>query len=224
MNRRIGYLKSGFTLTELLVSVAILAILVIIALSMVKTNRDKADDAKTKSELIRLRVAFEDYYGDHNCYPPAEFFDSADDCGSNNLAPYLGSLPCDRHTGLPYVLETDPTGCNWFKLYTNLRTSESDPAAQALCATDGSQLGNYVVSSSNVAATVYCENVPSSAPAATPPTQLPAGHNYYYCSALNNCTSFDPSIETCTPYYTDNPNCGGTVSSKCQTVGSCQRF
>jgi prepilin-type N-terminal cleavage/methylation domain-containing protein len=215
--------KLGFTLTELLISVAILAILVVIALSMVKTNRDKADDAKTKAELDRLRIAFEDYYSDHNCYPPAEFFDDASDCGSNNLSPYLGNLPCDRHTNLPYILETDATGCSWFKLYTSLRTSQSDPQAQALCASDGSNLGNYVVSSSNVTATVYCDVIPESS-SGQPPTQLPEGHNYYYCSAVNNCTWFNHTIETCTPYYTDNPNCGGNGDTKCQSVGSCQRL
>jgi prepilin-type N-terminal cleavage/methylation domain-containing protein len=215
------HIKKGFTLIELLISISILAILVVIALSMVRSNRDKADDAATKADLQRLKIAFEDYYGDNNCYPPAEFFDSADDCGSNHLAPYLGSLPCDNTTDLPYVLETDATGCNWFKLYTNLKFADADPSAQSLCGSGGSSLGNYGVSSDNVALTVACTTAPTSSPASSGTgEQLPPGHDYYYCSALGNCTSFDSELFVCSPYYTDNPNCNGGPNP-CQSVGSC---
>ncbi len=218
--------KLGFTLIELLVTVAILAILIMIALSMVRTNRDKADDAKTKSELNRLKIAFEDYYADNNCYPPSSYFDESSDCGSSQLTPYLGAIPCNRQTNLPYILETDPTGCTWFKLYTNLKASESDPEAQALCAADGSNLGNYAISSDNVRPLVYCEATESSTPSSTPtpsPTPTPSfdpNSEHYYCSSLNNCTSFDPNVYICSPSYANNDNCDGGTTP-CQTVGSC---
>lgn len=215
----------GFTLIELLVAVAILAILIIIALSMLRSNRSKADDAKTKTTLNRLKIAFEDYYSDNNCYPPADFFDDASDCGSNELSPYLPSIPCDPTTGLPYVLETDDTGCQWFKLYTNLKTSKSDPEALAQCSSTGSTLGNYAVSSDNVLASVYCTDsspTPSGNPA-PPNSPLPSidpSYNYYYCSAVHNCTAYDPLEYVCTPSYTNNANCDGGTTP-CQSIGHC---
>lgn len=200
--------KRGFTLIELLIVVSILAILVIVALAMVRGNRDKAADAKVKSELNRLKIAFEDYYGDHNCYPPPEYFDDANDCGGQQLRPYLGSVPCNPNTNLPYAYITDSTGCTWFKLYGNLKSYDEDSLSSPL--TLDSYSYNYGVSSSNT--TLETQNAP-----------LPEGHNYYYCSALNNCTSFNPNTHVCTPYYTDDPDCDGGVN-KCSSVGSCYEF
>lgn len=216
--------KKGFTLTEILVVVAIIAILFILALSMLKTNRDKAEDASSKSSLHRLKIAFEDYYADNNCYPPATFFDEAADCNSNNLTPYLTSVPCDKNTGLPYVLETDDTGCKWFKLYANLKLATDDPDALALCDSSGSTLGNYAVSSSNVVPLVACQS-PSPTPSApisssTPSPSFDSSFTYYYCSAVNNCTSYNPATHICSPSYVDNPNCDGGVN-KCRSIGSC---
>lgn len=219
----------GFTLIEVLVVVAIVAILVIIAIGALRGNRSKADDASVKAELVRLKTAFEDYYGDHNCYPPAEFFDEPSDCGSNNLTPYLNNLPCNPQTNEPYVVETDATGCSWFKIYADLKSSSTDPQALALCDDTGSTLGNYGISSDNVTLRVLCpENLASSPQPSsgnnTNPTPLPVGYNYYYCSGIGNCTSFDSNTYVCTPYFVDNPDCDGIGPNKCSTVGSCQQL
>lgn len=215
--------RRGFTLIELLIVIAIIAILVVIALSMVKSNRDKATDSRIKSDLHRLKVAFEDYHADNGCYPPPSFFDDPSDCGSAHLAPYLSSIPCNQKSNNPYTLERDPSGCEWFKIYANLLIS-SDPQALKLCSSSGSNLGNYAISSDNVVPSVLCDAqsgsaAPSSAPGVSP---LPQGHNYYYCSAVGNCTSFNEDTHVCTPYFVDNPNCNGTVNPcAAQQVGSC---
>ena len=93
--------KSAFTLIEVLVVVAILALLTLAAIVSFGGSRDKADDSRVKSDLDRLKIAFEDYYSDHNCYPPLEWFDSTADCGSDHLQPYLNVMPCNRKTGSP---------------------------------------------------------------------------------------------------------------------------
>lgn len=218
-------MKKGFTLIELLIVVSILAILVILAINLLRGNRDKADDAATKSDLNRLKIAFEDYYADHNCYPPASYFDDASDCGSSQLSPYLNRIPCDRHTDLPYILETDQSTCSWFKFYTTLNSASSDSDAVALCNDSGSSLGNYAVSSDNVRPLVLCSTNPAPSPTPTPssvpnPSYDPA-LNYYYCSSLSNCTSFDPAIYVCTPSFPSNPSCDGGTNP-CQTVGTCR--
>lgn len=146
----------GFTLIEVLIVVAIIGILVVTLTMSMRGQRSKAEDARVKSDLDRLKVAFEDYYNDHNCYPPAEWFDEAGDCQASNLAPYLSPTPCNRKTNLPYTLETDATGCSWFKFYATL-TNSADPSVQALCATGGSTLGNYCTGSSNVVCAIDCD-------------------------------------------------------------------
>lgn len=212
----------GFTLIELLIVITILAILLILSLGLVRTNRDKAADSRVKADLHKLKIAFEDYHADNGCYPPPTFFDEPSDCGSSQLSPYMSSIPCNQKNGIPYTLERDPTGCEWYKLYTDLIV-ESDPQILALCSSTGSTLGNYAVSSENVIPSVNCDVFTSAAPSSGPGvTPLPQGHNYYYCSAVGNCTSFSEDTHVCTPHFVDNPNCNGTQSPcAAQFVGTC---
>lgn len=196
-------LPKGFTLIEVLIVVSILAILVISTYFAIGRQRIKAEDARSKNDLERLKIAFEDYYNDKNCYPPPEWFDDASDCGSSNLNPYLSTIVCNKKTGLPYPVQTDDTGCKWYKVY-GLLQNPSDPNLLSSPTTIGSYIYNYGVSSSGVSLGTTNGNSP-----------LPPGHNYYYCSAANNCTDL-PSNLICSPYYTDDPDCGG-----CPTVSSC---
>ena len=197
--------KLGFSLIEIMIVVAIIGILVVIALSMIGNRRNAADDARVKSELSRLKIAFEDYYNDHNCYPPSTWFDDASDCNSSSLAPYLSTISCDRKTGLPYKLQTDATGCTWFALYARLQMT-SDPKYHEFFS--GSDLlGTYAVTSDNI--NVY----PDSTPAPSSST------NQYYCQGIDNC-SLIPGGRTCTPSYAD-ANCGGTPTNKCTSISTC---
>ncbi len=211
-------LRFGFTLIEVLIVVAILAILTISLLVSVSKQRTKALDTQAKTDLGRLKIAFEDYYGDNNCYPPAEWFDSVDDCGSSVLSPYLNPLPCDPNTRLPYVYETDPANrCNWYKLYAKLQNPSSDPSSLAQYSPTGSSLGNYGVSSSNTAVTVlFGGPSPSPSPAAS---TSPLDH-FYYCSSIGNCTT-KPDNLTCSPTFTNDPFCGSAAHPCQNTVSTC---
>lgn len=239
-------IKKAFTLIEVLIVVSILAILGTLSLFSFNQQRARAKDIKAKSDLNNLKIAFENYYNDHSCYPPNSWFDSVDDCNSTKLSPYLNFIPCDQNTGLPYPLETDDTTCKWFKLYATFSLPSRDEQAVAQQSLTGSTKGNYGVSSSNVNVSVYYlppvasilpsptstpsspVPTPSPSPSATPTiapssTPLPPTHDYYWCSNLGNCTSFDPQIETCTPTYVDNPNCDN-LATKCAHVGTCTRL
>lgn len=215
-------MKRAFTLIEVLVVVAIIAILTIAVIVGLTGQRDKASDARAKSDLDRLKIAFEDYYNDHNCYPPAAWFASAADCNSGNLKPYLNAIPCDPKTGLPYKLETDTTGCTWFKLYTNIQ-STSSTVVFSTPVQIGSKTYNYAVSSTNVTLPF-----PTSTPTPTPspsPSPLPSSSNtYYYCSSLNNCSSYDPVRFSCSPSYTNDPYCGGRGGIICGSTGTCTKL
>lgn len=210
-------LPKGFTLTEVLIVVAILAILMMVAIVSLMGNREKAEDARVKAELDRLKIAFEDYYNDNGCYPPAEWFDSSDDCGSSNLSPYLSAIPCDKKTDKPYVVETDGTTCSsWFKIYSTLRIT-TDPSILKLCSSGGSTLGNYGVSSTNTSVSIDCSAIPSPGSSSTPSnTPLPSGSNYYYCSGIGNCTVLPEGL-SCSPTYLNDSNCG----DNCPVAATC---
>lgn len=187
-----------------------------------RKQRSRAEDAKIKDDLHLLRIAFEEYYNDNNCYPPAEWFDGAEDCGSANFAPYMREIPCNPKTALPYNLEYDSTTCGWFKMYANLQSADTDPDVQALCVYDGSGNSeyNYCTASTNTTCTINCPT-PSGSPTPTPsgsPAPSDPSSSYYYCQGTDNCTVYNSLLETCTPSYTNDPNCGWNCSTE---IGNC---
>lgn len=117
MQHPIQKFKNGFTLIEILVVVAIIALLLLISVNQLPLFLARANDSKRKSNLQELKIAIEQYHTDKGCYPPD---DAISVCGSTNsvLAPYLKEIPCDPVTKLPYAYA--PDGCISFKLYTYL--------------------------------------------------------------------------------------------------------
>jgi prepilin-type N-terminal cleavage/methylation domain-containing protein len=211
-------IKSGFTLIEVLIVVAILAILTIAVLTSLSGQRQRAEDAKIKADLNRLQIAFEDYYNDHNCYPPTTWFDGPEDCGSSVFQPYLSSIVCNSHTGLPYTVTVDSTGCKWFQLSAQLSIAEIEPGCTGNnCPTTTV----HKVASGNV--DPYASSAPTPTPSASlHPSPSPSSggvkHYYYYCSNLLNCTRYDETKTSCTPSYLDNADCDG---QHCASIGSC---
>lgn len=204
--------KLGFTLIEVLIVISILAILIIASLLNFQKYRDKASDARSKSELVKLKIAFEDYYNDNNCYPPSEWFDSQDDCGSANLKPYLQTITCDPKTNLPYTVEYDASSCKWFKIYANLKYT-ADTAITDLCVSSGgSSSGNFGISSSNVVVGIDCLGVgvtplPSSTPYPVPPHA--DGVNACTPGAGGSCNSYagNPTLTSCPITFSDRATC-----------------
>jgi prepilin-type N-terminal cleavage/methylation domain-containing protein len=206
--------RLGFTLIEVLIVVGILSILSITGFLTLSKQRTKAEDSTMKTDLNRLKTAFEEYYNDNNCYPPAEWFEADSAITGNELSPYLNKIPFNKKTDEPYIVEKDTTGCSWFKIYTTLNNGD-DPQAVMLRTFDpelGSTLGNYGVSSSNTRVSIFYSPTSS-------PEPSPGPDSTYYCSGINNCSSFDPSQLSCSPSYSD-PNCDGGPNL-CSSVGSC---
>lgn len=206
-------IRPGFTLIELLITITIIAILVIIAIWAITNNLAKARDSKRKSDLERLKIAFEDYYGDNQSYPPDSILAN---CGSNSLSPYLGSIPCDPKTKTPYcyVYDTDNNAQN-YRIYSSLEF-ERDPIISELscdenptycgyeneCSTWGNKF-NYGVSSANVL--VNNENAGSIITSPTPtPTPNPS-------ATIGPLPSTIPGIFACDPGY-PNSTCNNYTS------------
>jgi len=74
----------GFTLLELLVSIAIISVLGAIAISHYQNYRVRAHDTAARSDLKNAMIALEDYYLDNAIYPanysdlPANGFNSSE--------------------------------------------------------------------------------------------------------------------------------------------------
>lgn len=208
-------IKKAFTLIELLIVVSIVALLVMAGIFTFRSQRDKADNAKVRSDLHRLQIAFEDYYNDHNCYPPPDWFDGVEDCQSEVFKPYLSAIMCEKKTGLPYALETDATGCKWYTLTGEFSYAEIQPN----CDGGPCESTTYLVGSSNISPVI-----PTPTPSATPtpipsPTPSPTSNPSapFYCQAIGNCSSYNTSEFICSPAYSnpfcDPDRCATTVST-----------
>lgn len=82
--------KLGFTLIELIVALAIVAIILTIAAPKYFGNIDKTKEAVLREDLYVLRDAIDKYYGDKNKYP-----DALEDLVTEK---YLRSVPIDPFT------------------------------------------------------------------------------------------------------------------------------
>lgn len=220
--------QRGFTLIELLIVVSILSILTIIGMMSWRRQLDKAKDAQRKDHLQKISLAFEEYFSDNGCYPPEGILEN---CGGEELAPYLDHIPCDPMSGEPYeyIPDTDHPSC-----YLNFRImghldNDSDPviaklgcATSAGCGWEGEPIYNYGVSSKNV--TVANPALPESSPPASAapgpsasPGSLPTVKYFCESERPDNCSSYDPRVLDCTPSYTDSycgeQRCIGIISN-----------
>ncbi|PWU22576.1 hypothetical protein C5B42_05650 [Candidatus Cerribacteria bacterium 'Amazon FNV 2010 28 9'] len=112
----------GFTMIELLVALSIVAIMILLLALGQGLQLGRGEDAQRKSDFAKLKIAFEDYYNDHKCYPPPQILQQ---CNTTALAPYLGRVPCDPVSKQPYAYITDGS-CRWYALFTTLDDT-SDP-------------------------------------------------------------------------------------------------
>lgn len=196
--------RPGFTLIEVMIVVAIVVILAILAMFMLTNNLAKSRDGKRKADIDRIKIAFEDYYGDQNTFPPETILSN---CGSDEFKPYLPNIPCDPKTKKPYcyIYDTDNGGQN-YRILSSLEY-EDDPIIEELnCHNEGVYCGfedectplgysrfNYGVSSTNIV--VASENIgevtPSPTPTPTPvplPSTVPGQHA---CSRGGVCNFYD---------------------------------
>ena len=102
--------KRGFTLVELLVAIAIIAVLSGILLPNFMGARERAEDAKKKEDLVAVKNALRMFYNDTQNYPPTL---TRDEIGTT-LAPYLPNI---SQIGFTY---TQVGGVDGFQLCVGL--------------------------------------------------------------------------------------------------------
>jgi prepilin-type N-terminal cleavage/methylation domain-containing protein len=199
--------KRGFSLIELLVALAILAVLLILFILLQGRNVQRAQDARRKADLNKLKVVFEDYYNDEGCYPPEVLLTQ---CGSASLAPYIQSIPCDPVTKQPYPYTKD-SNCKWYAIYTTLQ--DDDPSAKQV----GNTPYNYVQTNTDTTTSSGTPG-PTSAPTAAPsagPTATPGPTpQQYACDPSGFCNVYEGQIEKgCPVTFTDPTACQQACSN-----------
>ena len=167
-----SFLRRGFSLTELLVVVAIIAVMAILFYLMLSNQQGRARDARRKADLERIKIVFEDYYNDNNCYPPEGTLDA---CYGDQLEPYLDKVPCDPFTKTPYVyVPFEGNVCKGYRLLTNLEDNQDPAISEAGCNNVcGCGYGadyNYGVSTGIPLVADSCTALPSPTPTSTPTT------------------------------------------------------
>ena len=107
MNRR------GFTLIELMIATAIIAILASIAIPKFARLLRKSDEGATKGNLGSMRSALSIYYADNTFFPADNVYhDSNSILVSSALAPkYIGAIPLAKAT--PYHTTSSTVFSHW---------------------------------------------------------------------------------------------------------------
>lgn len=162
-------LSQGFTLIELLIVIAVIGILSGLIITNVQGVRERARDARRKSDLNALQQSLRLYYHDANAFPLSNNF-SIEGCGTilapsvcswgtgtfaitqgGNLTTYMAKLPSDpsSSTGNPLNYKYySPSGDNYIIVSHLENLSDQDiansqlqcPVTYALYASTGSNL------------------------------------------------------------------------------------
>lgn len=232
-SRRRRSFSAGLSLIEIIISVAILAILTTIALIFFQLQIARSRDARRKADLERIKVAFEEYYNDYNCYPDPGILNN---CNGTDLQPYLAAIPCDPWTGEPYLYVPDQNNqCRAYRVLTQLE-DPTDPAIARLNCDGPEQCNygdgyNYGVSSGQpvkgdgtyIPPSPNPTPSPAVSPSPTPsvsPSPSPSGTPdfYYACDGEGACNIYhDPEAAGC-PITFQDPNCAnacGNLANRC---------
>jgi len=212
--------KLGFTLLELIIVVSILSALFLLAIAILNpiASIHKAYDAHRKKDLEGLRIAFENYYSDYDCYPTQEQISF---CNSDSLDPYMSKIPCDPVSKIPYELVVTPATCpQSYTAYTLLKRDSSCfyVASPNAIIDPNYDCTTYINSNLSPSGTPTPTGTGTPTPPLTgtptptsTPTPTPSGNRY--CASIDTCSQL-PTGKICYPNFLPSDlNCSGFCSN-----------
>lgn len=150
-------IKRGFTLIELLIVITIIGILSALVLTNVQGVRERARDAKRKTDLKNISTALRLYYNDFGSYP-TDSNGQINGCGtgiqtcswgtefsSSNV--YMNFLPLDPSstTANPITYTYSQTDSDSYTLIAELENESDQDAAESQDKCDTGSGSEYVV-------------------------------------------------------------------------------
>ena len=206
---RLSNPNKGLSLVEVLIVVAIVAILIIAGIGMYLRQLEKARDSQRKSDLDKIKIAFAEYYGDNDCFP----VDGALlNCKSEELKPYLREIPCDPSTEQPYRYDIEMGALcpNRYRVLTTLEIKSDPVITEVHCdGPDGCGVGleeyNYGISDGvpvGLGEILGGGDTPANTPTPTP-TLDPSGPT---STPINTPTPTSMSAPTNTPTSSPIPS------------------
>ncbi|PWU22587.1 hypothetical protein C5B42_05705 [Candidatus Cerribacteria bacterium 'Amazon FNV 2010 28 9'] len=204
--------QRGFTLIEILIVASLLAILMILTFVTYDIQVKRGFDSQRKSDFAKLKIAFEDYYNDHKCYPPTVVMNA---CNSTALQPYMVKVPCDPESKQPYGYVLD-SNCGYYGLFTTLDDTKDTDIAKADCSpTCGlpNATYNYAVTDGGTPLSTIVSNAGGTSGA----NQSSPGN--YACDPLGSCNVYaNPSQKGCPATFADYSTCQqacGNPANRC---------
>lgn len=108
--------RKAFTLIELLIAMALLAILALLLVGNLNMTLKRGRDSQRKSDLSQYQKALEIYYEDRKTYPTFDVVNTSykklcitEDCSSPSETFYMLKTPQDPSTGYTYTYVPAPT-------------------------------------------------------------------------------------------------------------------
>ena len=190
-------LKKGASLIEVVIIISIIAFLASLFVFGYMTQIKKGRDGKRRSDIEKIKVSFEDYYNDNNCYPDQDKL-LVFNCGSNSYTrdgfkPWLAYVPCDP-LGNPYYIETDESDCpSWYSVFTNMEYLNDIYLKDNFCYTGcsaGGVLTNYAYGSDLADLTPFLTDAETISPSPTSsplPTQICRNGSNCFVSSAGEC-------------------------------------
>lgn len=239
-------IAAGFSLPELLIVVAIIALLAVFGLLSFQRQSIRGFDAKRKTDLEKMKVLFEDYYNDKQCYPQMatwNAYNCIDGSGGEFFAPYLNGqkIPCDPVTNERYLYITIPedqtaavSACSGYKLFAALGNLSDPDIVNSGCSPDRNKGCGYEPYKFNygisVGGTVKNQNFDFAAPTPRPTPEFPVGNNFclgdpnpeHACNTKEGLIAPDYGNNPCGDVLRDAFNCvsfsdGALCSSLCRS-------
>ncbi len=122
----------------------------------------KGYDSRRRADLNKIKIAFEAYFSDHDCYPPSSVLSL---CNSGALQPYLDSVPCDPTTKAAYKIKVLPDNSSCPQQYAvyasvySLFGASTIPGCANTYAIYSSSMGTLDLSRGCTTVTQACNNV-----------------------------------------------------------------